>query len=232
MAHKSSKKKATPHQRKERRFVPSKTTTSGVGFWAGVIGSLLLGAGVYATWIRDPAMPYAEVLVGAGAAVFVVALVLGEVKSSPVRIGDAGVAIERGTDFTRIPWCDLKRLYVAQGRLIAQAEDGTSLALPLRAHAAAAAWLLSETVRRVPEAMDVKSTVVDSLPKPDPRDGESVAVQAVQVVGRHCAATNTPIQFERDARLCPRCAQVYDRNHVPRQCKTCGADLGEAAVAL
>jgi hypothetical protein len=232
MAHKRSKKKGPQHQRKERRFVPSKATTSRFGFWAGIVGSLLLGAGVYAVWIRDPAMPYGELLAGSGAAVFVLAMVLGDVRTSPVRIGDAGVALERGMEFTRIPWCDLKRVYVVKGRLVAQAEDGTSLGLPLRVHSVAAAWLLSETVQRVPEAMDVKPSVVDSLPKPDPKDGESVVVTAVQVVGRRCAASDETIQFERDARLCPRCAQVYDRNHVPRKCKTCGADLGEAAVAL
>ncbi|MBN1611697.1 MAG: hypothetical protein JW940_34000 [Polyangiaceae bacterium] len=232
MAHKRSKKRGIQHRRRERRFVPSKTTTSGFGFWGGMAGSLLLGAGVYAAWIRDPAIPYAALMVGAGAALFVLALVLGDVGTAPVRIGDAGVALERGTEFTRIPWCDLKRVYVAKGRLIAQAEDGTTLSLPLRAHSLAAAWLLSETVRRVPEVMDVKPSVVDALPKPDPGDGESVVVQALQVVGRHCAASGEPIQFERDARLCPRCAQVYGRNHVPRKCRTCGADLGEAAVAL
>ena len=214
----------------ERRFVPSKTTTSSLGFSTGIVGSFLLGAGVYALWIRDPAMPYAELLAGAGAAVFVLAMVLSDAGTFPVRIGDAGVALERRTELTRIPWCDLKRLYAVKGRLIAQAEDGTSLRLPLRAHATAAAWLLSETVRRVPEAMDVKPSVVDSLPKPDPKDGQSVVVEDVQVVGRHCAASDVPIQFERDARLCPRCAQVYHRDHVPRKCKTCGADLGDAAV--
>jgi hypothetical protein len=232
MAHKRGKKRDTRRERTERRFVPSKTTTSSFGFWAGIVGSLLLGAGVYAVWIRDPAMPYGELLAGTGAAVLVLAMVLGDVRTSPVRIGDAGVALERRTEFARIPWCDLKRVYVAKGVLIAQAEDGTSLGLPLRAHSMAAAWLLSETVRRVPEAMDVKPSLVDSLPKPDAKDGQSVVIEAVQVVGRHCAASDVPIQFERDARLCPRCAQVYHRDHVPRKCRTCGADLGDAAVGL
>jgi hypothetical protein len=231
MAQKRSKKKAAARERREKRFSPSKTTTSRLGFWAGIVGSLLLGAGVYAVWIRDPAMPYGQLLAAGGAVIFALAMVFGDVRASPVRIGDAGIALERGTDITRIPWCDLKRIYVAQGRVVAEAEDGTSLGLPLGAHSVAAAWLLSEAVRRVPGAMDVKPSVLGALPKPDASDGESVVVQAVQVVGRHCAANGDPIQFERDARLCPQCAQVYHRDRVPRKCQTCGTALGDAAVA-
>lgn len=232
MAQRSSKKKSAKRERKERRFLPSQISMSTFGFWAGIIGSLVLGAGVYAVWIADPAMAYGQLLAGTGAAVFTLAVVFGDTKASPVRMGDAGLALERGSEITRIPWCDLKRISVANGRTIAEAQDGGAVELPLRAHAVATAWLLAEAIRRVPEVMDVKPSVVDSLPKPDPKDGELVPVAAVQVVGRHCAASDEPISFERDARLCSRCAQVYHRDHVPRKCQTCGAELGDAAISL
>jgi len=73
--------------------------------------------------------------------------------------------------------------------------------------------------------MDVKRSVVKELPEPKERDGELLTIDSLQVAGRHCAATDKPIAFERDARLCPNCAQVYHKDHVPKKCVTCNADL-------
>ena len=61
---------------------------------------------------------------------------------------------------------------------------------------------------------------------------ELVALEGVQVAGRHCAATEKTIAFERDARLCPNCAQVYLKDNVPKTCVTCERDLGSAAIEL
>ena len=38
------------------------------------------------------------------------------------------------------------------------------------------------------------------------------------------------ISFERDARLCPQCCQVYLRDQVPKKCVTCELDLADKAV--
>jgi hypothetical protein len=70
------------------------------------------------------------------------------------------------------------------------------------------------------------------LPEPRDLDGELVALEGVQVAGRHCAASDKPISFERDARLCPNCAQVYLKDNVPKKCVTCERDLGSAAIEL
>ena len=227
MAKKRTKKKRSKKQRKERRFVPDATTTTGTAFLVGAAGSLALGAGVYAVWIADTEMAHGNVLVGVGAALFVMGLWLGQNWASPVRIGDSGVAIEKSREIVRLRWCDLDRVKVEQDRLVATGKDGTSLAIPLKAHPVAAAWLLREVARRVPDVMDVKSSIVDSLPKPDPSDGEQIPVEQLQVAGRECAASGKSIALEEDARICPTCAQVYHRNHAPRKCVTCGADVLE-----
>ena len=35
--------------------------------------------------------------------------------------------------------------------------------------------------------------------------------------------------FERDARLCPNCGEVYLKDQVPKKCLTCQAELGTRA---
>ena len=94
------------------------------------------------------------------------------------------------------------------------------------------AWIIAEGTRRVPDAMNVKKSALDGLPEPKDLDGELVPLEGVQIAGRHCAATDKPIAFERDARLCPNCAQVYLKDAVPKKCVTCERELGASAIEL
>lgn len=200
-------------------------TTTGKAFGVGTVGALALGAGVYAVWITENPMQYGNVLVAFGAALFVLGLWLGEHWGHPIRISDTGVAAERGREVETLRWCDLERVFVENKDLVARSKEGESLTISLKTQPLAAAWVLREVARRVPDAMDVKRSVVDSLPKPDPKDGELIPAQPVQVAGRACAASGEPVTLERDARVCPTCAQVYHRDHVPRKCVTCGGAL-------
>jgi hypothetical protein len=104
-----------------------------------------------------------------------------------------------------------------------------SITFPAEAHPKALAWLLSEGSRRVPDVFAVKRSDIESLPEPKEFDGELVTVEELQVTGRHCRATDKPIAFERDARLCPNCGETYLKDHVPKKCLTCQADLGSRA---
>src|SRR5262249_18067573 len=131
----------------------------------------------------------------------------------------------------RVPWCDVDRVYSEGGKLFVEAKNIT-FTLPLNAHKLACAWILAEGTRRVPDVMDVKREALTGLPEPNEGDGALVPVEAVQVAGRQCAKSGKPIAFERDARLCPRCAQVYHVSSVPKKCVTCKAELGEKAIAL
>jgi hypothetical protein len=80
--------------------------------------------------------------------------------------------------------------------------------------------------------MNVKQSDASLLPKPKETDGQLVPLEGLQVAGRHCAATDKPISFERDARLCPNCAEVYLKDAVPKECVTCEHELGNSAIEL
>ncbi len=218
---KKKKKGRTPRRvRKERRFAGGQTQSSRTAAYAGMVGALVLGAGVYAQWIKEPALEYAPYIVAGGSLVLGAAMWFGDSAGLPVRVGDAGIAFEKGSELTRLAWCDIETIE-AEGKTLVVRGDGMKLELPLNAHALAASWILKEAARRVPEALDVKGSLADQLPAPKDTDGELMEVTDVQVAGKRCAASDTVIAFEKDARLCPTCGQVYHRDHVPKRCGTC-----------
>ncbi len=228
---KKAKKKRVKRERKERRFAGVQNQASQLATGAGIAGGLALGAGVYAEWVRATPLEYAPFILAAGAFTLGGALIFGDVRTAPVRIGDLGVALEKGNEIVRVQWCDIDRVHIEGSKLHIKSK-ATSFALPLSAHKKAIAWILAEGTRRVPDVMDVKREAVNGLPEPLDGDGEMVPVEAVQVAGRRCAKTGRAIAFERDARLCPRCAQVYHQSGVPKKCVTCKIELGEKAIEL
>jgi hypothetical protein len=231
MAETKKKKKSAKRERKERRFSPEQTYSSGAAVGAGMIGALAAGAGVWGQWISETPHSYAPYLFGGGAIALGASLWFGDAGAVPVRVGDAGIALERGTELTRLAWCDLETVEVTGKQLVAKGKS-TTFTIPIAAHPRAVAWIMAEGTKRVPEAMNVKKSDLTGLPEPRDLDGELVPLEGVQVAGRHCAATDKPIAFERDARLCPNCAQVYLKDNVPKKCLTCERDLGSAAIEL
>ncbi len=228
-AKKAKKSAAAKRERKERRFTPEATYASRATVYAGMIGALALGAGVYAQWLREEPLRYGPYLLGLGAVCFAGSLWKGAAEVGSVRVGDAGVALESGGDLVRILWCDIERVSIdAAGKVQIKGKEA-SLAFPADAHPKALAWVLSEGGRRVPDVMAVKRADIEALPEPKEFDGELVAVEELQVAGRHCRATEKPISFERDARLCPNCGEAYLKDHVPKKCLTCQAELGTRA---
>jgi hypothetical protein len=217
--------------RKERRFVPEPTYASRASILGGMLGALGLGAGAYGQWIREEPRVIAPYLFGAGAVALGAALWFGDAGALPLRVGDAGVAIEKGTDLIRLAWCDIERVFTERGELVAQGKELT-LRIPVAAQRLAIAWILSEGTKRVPAAMDVKRASLAGLPELKDTDGELVVIEGLQIAGRHCAATGKPIPFERDARLCPVCGQVYLKDAVPKKCVTCDQDLGAKAIEV
>lgn len=231
MAESKKKKKSAKRERKERRFSPEQTYSSGAAVAAGMAGSLAAGAGVWGQWIMETPPPYAPYLFGGGAIALGASLWFGDAGAVPVRIGDAGIALERGAELTRLAWCDLETIEVSGKQLVAKGKSVT-FTIPVAAHPRAVAWILAEGTKRVPEAMNVKKSELSGLPEPRDGDGELVALEGVQIAGRQCAATGKTIAFERDARLCPNCAQVYLKDSVPKKCVTCQRDLGSSALEL
>jgi hypothetical protein len=230
--HGSKKKKkgsSAKRTRKERRFVGEQTYASKLSTASGMLGCLALGAGVYSRWISETPSGAAPFLLAGGGIVLGGALLFGDLGGSPVRVGDVGVAQEDGNEVERLAWCDLERVYAEGGKLILKGKERT-ITLTIAAQPQAVARILAEGTRRVPEAMDVKRETLEGLPTLRDSDGELLTVESLQVAGRVCAASGKTIAFERDARLCPTCCQVYLKDRVPKKCLTCKSELGERAV--
>jgi hypothetical protein len=227
---KTKKGKTKRRTRKERRFVGEQTYASKLTTSIGMFGALTLGAGVYSQWVAESPGTAAPYLLVTGALMLGGSLWYGELGTLPIRVGDAGVAIERGKEIERVAWCDLERVRVKDGKLRLEAKGGPTFEIVIAAHPKGVARILAEGTRRVPEAMDVKKSATAGLPEPREDDGELLVVESIQVAGRECAASGKTIAFERDARLCPQCCQVYLKDVVPKQCLTCEAELGDRAV--
>jgi hypothetical protein len=228
---KRAKKKRTKRERKERRFSGGEMQASRVAVGVGVLGGLALGAGVYSQWVSQSPLEYAPFLLAGGAFALGGALIFGDTQPTPVRVGDSGLAIEKGTELSRIGWCDIERVHAENGKLFVKSKDLT-FSLPIEAHKRAIAWILAEGTRRVPDVIEVKREAIPGLPEPRDTDGELVTVEDLQVTGRPCAKSGRAISFERDARLCPNCGQAYHHTSVPKRCVTCKAELGDKALSV
>lgn len=222
------KKRKVTRERAERRFIPVATHTSRFAAGLGMAGSFALGAGVFAQWAQDPPRLFAPYLVAVGAIGLGGGLWLGSAGVFPVRVGDAGIAIERGTEIVRVLWCDLEEIRIEGTDLVAKAA-ATTLRIPLGAHPKATAFIVEEATRRVPKIVKVDEAARKAMPSAA-GTGTEVPVSGDQVAGRRCAATQKVIAFERDARLCANCAQVYQKDSVPKECVTCGAELAGKAL--
>jgi hypothetical protein len=225
------KKRRAPRERTERRFIPEATHTSRFAAALGMFGSFALGAGVFGQWVQDTPTAYAPYLVTLGAVGLGAGLWFGSAGSFPVRVGDAGVAIERGSEVTRLLWCDIEEIKTEGGSLLVRAPSLT-LTIPIGAHPKATRYIVAEAERRLPKIVKLDEAARKALGTSAEPGGAEAPVTGDQVAGRRCAATNRIISFERDARLCQNCGQVYYKDNVPQACVTCGAQIaGRAAQA-
>jgi hypothetical protein len=233
MAKKKPAKREKAKERRERRFEPRATTNPIVVYVVGGLGALAMGAGVWGQFgaLLQDAGPdpfkYAPYILAAGAILVGAAIWRGTSGEPAVRVGDAGLAIERG-GIKRMPWYAIEKIEWREEsvRVFGKAEDGAALTIVARASSQpqAAAWIVKEARDRVSKVVDVPEDA--TLPAPVMSAGQSLALQPPQVVGKHCAATGKVIAFEPDARLCPRCERVYHKSGVPQSCE-CGASLAD-----
>jgi hypothetical protein len=233
-----AKKTKTEHrerakERREQRFEPRPNASLLVSHGLGAIGALVMGAGAWGQFgpsFTDAgleplkAAPY--VLFG-GAVVVAVAIWLGTSGEPPIRVGDGGIALEKG-QLRRIPWYGVKRVewrgeaVRVTGTDLTGAE--TTVVVSSVKHPQAAAWIVKEARERVPAVVDVPQDA--TLPAPQAHAGPSLVLEPIQVVGLRCAASDQIISYEPDARICRRCERVYHKAHVPDTC-VCGASLAD-----
>ncbi len=202
---KAKKQAQAKRIRKERRFLPEPTYASRASIGGGMLSALVLGAGVYSQWLSDNPRAAAPYLFGVGAIGLGAALWFGDAGAVPVRVGDAGIAVEKGSELVRLAWCDLERVYHERTELVAKGKELT-LRIPVAAQRAAVAWILSEGTKRVPKVMDVKRQSLADLPEPKESDGTFIAIEGLQVAGRQCAASGKPGVPSSAKRGCARTA--------------------------
>jgi hypothetical protein len=237
-AEKTSKKKGkggdggtalrlTSDPRKERRYEPKAGTTAILSVIGLSIGAVLLGAGSFGQWLRAEPLgphPYAPWLLLGGALLMLAIAFLGPRSATPIRVGDAGVGKEKdGGDVDRIEWRDVSRVSLVAGDALIVESPGNTMVVPVKLHPQAAARILSEARSRIPGKVDeIEGNPLEPL---DSAAGEVMPLEEAQVAGARCKATDKLIAFEKDARLCGKCGEVYHKDAVPASCMTCDAKL-------
>ena len=215
--------------RSERRFEPRTSLATTLTVAAMSIGAVLAGAGAYGQWVRpmvlgDDAGPskWAPWLLGAAAFVLFAVALFGRWTASAVRIGDAGVALEKGQgELERIAWYDVTGVTYENG-IIAVQGPGTNIGIPVASHPDAAALFASELAIRLPARAEVLASAGLGAPS---AAGAVLPLDPPQVAGLRCRKSDKTISFERDARFCGRCGELYHLASVPRRCLTCDAPL-------
>jgi hypothetical protein len=216
-------------KRTERRFTAEPGSRANFQALIGGLGVAALGAGTYATWMPDSPMAVAPYLFGGGTLAFIAAMVMGSADAHPIRVGDAGVAVERGGQQPeRIAWYEVESIGVDERDRVVVKGASKTIVAPIAYHAGAAAWIVREGLERVPKRVTVPAERVGEITRGVDEHGSVIAVDPIQVAGRRCKASSAIISFERDARICERCGEAYDKKHAPAQCLTCEAPMTAA----
>jgi hypothetical protein len=229
MAAKKTKEKK--RERTERRFLPQSATPPLVVKVTGALGAAGLGAGVMGQYLRPDAVPYSIYVLAIGALLLGVAIWIGTSGDPALRVGDAGIGIEKG-GLRRLPWWGLTSVIwdAGSGDLAVSGNDeaGANLSLKIsqKNQSQAVAWIVKEARARVPKICEVSDEGLEAIGKASRDAGTVVKLEPLQVVGRRCADSDKAIAWEPDARVCPRCERVYHKDHVPDTC-ACGGSLAQ-----
>jgi hypothetical protein len=226
-----SAKNARPRERRERRLLPRASASVAVVYVVGAIGAVAMGAGAWeqfgALLLEGAPGPakFAPYALAFGALLVGIAIWIGTSGEPPLRVGDGGLAMEKG-GVRRMPWYAIDNIEWRAETVRVTGKDDSGAAMTLTAslahHPQAAAWIVRDARERVPAVVHVPDDA--PLPPPQASAGEVLPLEPPQVVGKHCAASGKVIAYEPDARLCPKCERVYHKAHVPDTCE-CGASL-------
>jgi hypothetical protein len=239
MAKGKKAKGGAKRERRERRFMPMSSGNPLLVKALGGVGAVALGAGTWAQFGRElmavelPPYAFGPYLLVGGALLFGAAVWLGTTSEPPVRVGSAGVAVEK-SELVRLPWHGVERIVwnAEREEIAVRGKDDAgrelNLAFRVSVHPFAAAWIAREGRERIPNRTDVPAEVPE-LPPTRASDGEILPLDPIQVVGLHCAHGGKIIAYEPDAVICPRCELVYHKLSTPEEC-ACGAALVAAGT--
>ncbi len=219
-----AKRRKRSEEREERRFVPERSNAAILTMAGAIVGGLAIGIGGYGQLLSDPRVAAAPWTAAGGAVVLAAVILWGDMQGTAIRVGDGGVALERqGKVGVRVPWCDMREVVVKDGTVRVESEP--PLSFSVASHPLAAAWVAKEAKARIPKRLKTDKGAEDALPKTRAGDGERLEVEPRQITGRECRASGRAITFERDARFCDRCGEIYHKDEMPDACLTCGANL-------
>lgn len=244
---KASKRRRVP-KRSERRFIAQSPYSPWLLHLFGGLGAATLGAGGFAYFygesfrrtseaaaaasdaggpFRIEAIP--SYIVAAGGVLTGLAVWLGTSSEVPLRVGDAGIAMDRG-EVRRMPWWAVERIaWDSPGLALVvtgsdEAGEAWTLRVSVKSHPDAVGWLVREARTRVPNVVDIEQDILDRLPAGHPHAGTTIDLEPLQVVGKRDTLSRETISYEPDAHVCIRCERVYLRKTMPQKC-TCGASL-------
>jgi hypothetical protein len=211
--------------RYERRFEPASATRPLLSLVATILGGVGLGAGIYSQWLSATPLQQAPWIVGGGAVVLAATILWGDFGGNAVRVGDAGIALELpGQPLQRLNWNVISSITIKGGDLLVKSEE-RDISLSVASWPAAVAWVVKEASRRIPKKLDIAKEQRTALGEAKDTDGAKIPLEKLQVTGLKCRASGKIITFEKDARTCASCGEVYHRDHVPETCLTCDADM-------
>src|SRR5512147_257106 len=111
-------------ERKERRFEPLRSQVALLTMAGTLIGGLALGMGIYAQWLAVHRLAYAPWIVAGGAAVLAAVILWGQLSGAAVRVGDAGIAVERADGApSRVAWYEITSVAVRDGRAVVESKE-------------------------------------------------------------------------------------------------------------
>lgn len=209
--------------RHARRFEPQASSLGQLALGLICLGAVLLGAGVYGQMLRETPLSYAPPLLIGGLIVLGFGWYQASSRPAPLLVGDPGVAPEDSEPLRWLPWSKVEALTL-EGETLSLRGEGRTLGVSTVAHPQAAAWIIKEAHDRVPNKVRLDEATRGRF-KADESIGEVRDLGPAQVAGARCRSSDRVIAFDEDARLCPRCAEIYHKEEVPDECLSCGADL-------
>lgn len=227
-------KRSGTAKRQERRFVSQSAMNPTLVRSLGALAAIALGAGLYAyfygkSFTDDASKAIPSYIIAAGAVLMGATIWLGTSAENPVRVGAPGISVEKG-ELRRMPWWAIDKIRFDAGALALHIEGNDeanvawSFKVSIKAHPEAVGWIVREALDRIPKRVDIPTETIEKLPSAGEYAGQKIDLEALQVVGKRCAATGKTISYEPDARVCTRCERVYAKRSVPKKCK-CGNSL-------
>lgn len=192
------------------------------------LGGVALGIGVYGRFVREEPIEWAPYVIALGAVLIIAYLLFGRGGDGPLYVGDLGIGMGRDGKITRTRWYELHAVSVGGAQLRLETR-GKPVLVSLAAHTPAARRIVHEAMKRIPKRTEIDDADLERLGLGDggPRSGEgqTVIAEAPQVTLLRCLASDEPLTFEKDVRMCRRCTAFYHRLNVPRRCVECGKKL-------